>query len=138
MPNQGIECLLQQGKYSEAEFAAKSALQICPTNAMLHAYLGISLFKQSNFELAAESFRRATILDTNLVDAGAKLAQCYDRLHKYEEAYAVATEWLRVCPSNRILQGLVNALELQVKGNRKDGWERTNGLGRTILFASDE
>ena len=105
---------------------------------MLHAYLGISLFKQSKFELAAESFRRATLLDPKFVDAGTKLAQCYDRLRRYEEAYTEANEWLKLSPANRTLQGIVRALELQVKGNRKDGWERTAHFAHTVTFARDE
>jgi tetratricopeptide (TPR) repeat protein len=137
MSHSGIDSLLQQGKFADAEHASRAALQVCPTNAMLHAYLGICLFKQSQFAPAAESFKRANLLDPKFVDAGVKLAQCYDRLRRYEEAFEVAQEWLRICPSNRTLQGLVNCLELQVKGNRTDGWERSRNFQRTVRFAQD-
>ncbi len=105
---------------------------------MLHAYLGICLYKQNQFAPAAESFKRATLLDPKFVDAGVKLAQCYDRLRQYEEAYVVAREWLTICPSNRTLQGLVHGLELQVKGNRVDGWEKSRHFGHNVVFARDE
>lgn len=137
MPTEGIETFLQQGKWEEAEFASRAALQICPANAKLHAYLGVCLFRQNKFDSAAESFSRATILDPKFSDAGAKLAQCYDRLHRYEEAYVVASEWIHVDPNNRILQALVRALELQVKGNRTDGWQRTAHLEVEVRLAQD-
>jgi tetratricopeptide (TPR) repeat protein len=138
MSHTGIESLMQQGKWAEATTASQAALQVCPTNAMLHAYLGISLFKQNCFEGAVESFRRATVLDPKFADAGAKLAQCYDRLHRYEEAYAVAKEWLWIDPNNRILQALVDGLEYRVKGNRTDGWERSRQYGHNVTMAQDD
>jgi hypothetical protein len=59
-------------------------------------------------------------------------------MQKYEEAYKVATEWLRVRPSDRTLQGLVNGLQYHVKGNRTDGWERTAHFAHRIILAQDE
>jgi tetratricopeptide (TPR) repeat protein len=133
-----IESLMAQGRWEEAEYACKAALQIQPVSAKLHAYLGLCKFRQNLFEAAAESFKRATCLDPNFVDAGAKHAQALDRLQRYEEAYVVATEWLRVRPSDRTLQGLVHGLQNHVKGNRTDGWERTAHHAHRIVMAQDE
>lgn len=137
MPDLGIEGLMQQGRWDDAELACRSALQVQPTSAKLHAYLGLCLFRKNNFEQAAESFKRATMLDEKFVDAGVKHAQCLDRLRRYEEAYVVAQDWLRVKPSDRTLQGLVNGLQYHVKGNRSDGWERTAHLAHRIVLAQD-
>jgi tetratricopeptide (TPR) repeat protein len=95
-------------------------------------------FRKAEYDLAVEPFRKASILDPNFWEAGAKLAQCYDRLKRYEEAYTVAKEWLHVRPSDHTLQGLVEALKHQVRGNKVEGWERTAHLAHQIKFAQDE
>jgi Flp pilus assembly protein TadD len=137
MDNSGIEVLMQRGQWDEAIAACRAALQVTPTNARLNGYLGMCLFRKGDFAAAIDPFRRATMLDPKFWEAGAKLAQCYDRLHRYEEAYSVAKEWLRLAPSDRILQGLVYTLEDQVKGNRKDGWERTGHLHHEVTFTGN-
>ncbi len=128
---------MQQGRWDDAELACKSALQVQPTSAKLHAYLGLCLFRKNDYQQAADSFKRATMLDPNFVDAGVKHAQSLDRMQRYEEAYTVACEWLRVRPSDRTLQGLVNGLQFHVKGNRQDGWERTAHFAHRIVLAQD-
>lgn len=134
MDSNGIEVLMQRGEWEDAIAACRAALQVTPTNAKINAYLGMCLFRTGDFAAAIAPFRCATTLDPKFWQAGAKLAQCYDRLHRYEEAYATAKEWLKVMPSDRTLQGLVFALEHQVKGNRKDGWERTGHLHHEVTF----
>jgi Tfp pilus assembly protein PilF len=133
----GIEALMQQGRWEDAEAACTAGLASTPGNAKLHAYLGLCLYRKNAFDKAADSFKRATMLDPNFVDAGVKLAQSLDRLRRYEEAYVVAKEWLAVRPADRTLQGLVNGLQLHVKGNRQDGWERTAHYAHRIILAED-
>jgi len=134
----GIEALMKNQQWDEAVTACRSALQVTPVNARIHAYLGMCYFRKAEYELASESFRRATCLDPKMWEAGAKLAQCYDRLHRREEAFSVAKQWLCVNPSDRSLQALVQALGEQVQGNRLDGWERTRHLAHKVQFAQDE
>ena len=133
-----IETYLQQGKLDEAISACNEALMEQPTNARFHAYLGMCHFRKAEFEPAAQSFQRATALDPNFCDAAVKLAQCYDRLRKYEESYSIAKEWLQIYPNNRVLQGLVDALQHRVKGNRQDGWERSAHMAHAVVWAADE
>lgn len=133
----GIEAMMQRGDWENAILACRSALQVTPGNARLNAYLGMCLFRKADFALAAESFRKATLLDPKFWEAGAKLAQCYDRMHRYEEAYSVAKEWLKVNPNDHTLQGIVHALEYQVRGNRLDGWERTRHLAHEVHFTRE-
>jgi len=137
MEGSGIEVLMQRGDWDNAILACKSALQVTPVNAKLHAYLGMCLFRKGDYATASESFRRATLLDEKFWEAGAKLAQCYDRLHRYEEAYSVAKQFSRVNPNNTALQALVHALEGQVRGNRVDGWERTRHLAHEVQFSGE-
>jgi len=137
MQDLGIETHMQNGRWAEAEHACHAALQVQPTSAKLHGYLGICHYRQGAYDKAIESLKRATNLDPQFVDAGIKLAQSYDRLQRYEEAYATAVEWLRVRPSDRCLQGLIHGLQHHVKGNRTDGWERTMKHAHRIVMAKD-
>lgn len=135
---QGIELLMQTQQWDDAIVECKAALQLQPTNAKLYGYLGCCYFRKGDFRSAIEPFRKASVLDPKFWQAGAKLAQCYDRLKRYEEAYETAVEWLRVQPSDHTLQGLVDGLKHQVKGNKKEGWERTAHLAYDIKFAREK
>ncbi|MGV3619028.1 MAG: tetratricopeptide repeat protein [Fimbriimonas sp.] len=115
----------------------RAALQVTPTNPKLHAYLGLCYFRQNDFNNAEVCFRRAGTLDEKFWEAGAKQAQCLDRLHRYEEAYRVAKHWLKVNPRDRTLQGIAMALEHQVKGDHQEGWERTRGIGYQVQLSSE-
>lgn len=131
----GIDGLMQRQAWDDAILECKAALQVQPTNARLYGYLGMCYFRKGEYQNAIEPFRKASVLDPNFWEAGAKLAQCYDRLKRYEEAYEVAKEWLRVRPNDHTLQGLVDGLKLQVRGNKKEGWERTAHLAYDIKFS---
>ncbi len=134
----GIEALMQRQAWDEAIMECKAALQLQPTSALLNGYLGMCYFRKAEYALAVEPFRKASILDPKFWQAGAKLAQCYDRLKRYEEAYEVAKDWLKVKPNDHTLQGLVDALKHQVRGNKIEGWERTAHLAHRIQFAQQE
>ena len=65
-----------------------------PADAKIHAYEGMCLFRLGDFAGAEVCFGRATALDPRFVDAGVKRAQCFDRLHRYDEALARARRFL--------------------------------------------
>ena len=138
MSHPGIDGLMQQQAWDDAIIECQAALQLQPTNSRLYGYLGICFFRKGEYHLAIDPFRKACVLDPNFWEAGAKLAQCFDRLHRYEEAYEVATEWLKVRPNCHTLQGLVEALKYQVRGNKVEGWERTAHLAHEIKFANSD
>jgi tetratricopeptide (TPR) repeat protein len=133
----GIEALMKQRDWEGAAVQCKALLQLQPINPRAHAYLGLCHFYKSEWETAAGCFSKATALDPNYWEAGAKLAQCLQRQHKYTEAYEVAREWLHVQPNDHTLQGLVDFLA-PLAGGRKDGWERTQGMSRHIEFTHGE
>ena len=138
MSYEGIEALMQRQAWDDAIVECKATLQLQPTCSKLYGYLGMCYFRKGEYTHAIEPFRKASVLDPNFWQAGAKLAQCYDRLKRYEEAFEVASEWLKVHPSDHTLQGLVEGLRYQVHGNRLDGWERTAHLAHQIKFAHQE
>lgn len=123
---------MHQGDWDGAFAMTQAALQATPTIPKLHAYLGLCYFRKSDFASAEGCFRRAVTLDPHYWEAGAKLAQCLDRLYRREEAFTVAKQFLKVNPSDRTLQGIVHALEHQVKGHHQEGWERSRNLGTKI------
>jgi len=129
--------MMQKGRWDDAILECKAVLQLQPTNARLYGYLGMCHFRKGEFELAIDPFRKASVLDPKFWEAGLKLAQCYDRLKRYEEAYVVACEWLKVRPQDHHLQGLVEALKFQAKGNKVEGWERTAHLAYDIKFSME-
>jgi len=128
---------MQQGAWDDAILECKAVLQLQPTNARILGCLGMCHFRKGEFDKAIVPFRKASILDPKFWEAGVKLAQCHDRLKRYEEAYEIAKEWLRVRPQDHTLQGLVEALKYQVRGNKVEGWERTAHLAHEIKFAND-
>ena len=134
----GIDGLMLEHRWDDAILECKAVLQLQPTNARLWGYLGMCHYRKGEFHLAIEPFRKASVLDPNFWQAGAKLAQCYDRLKRYEEAYVIAKDWLAVRPNDHTLQGLVDGLKHQVKGNKKEGWERTAHLAYDIKFTQND
>lgn len=137
MTHEGILVLMQQRRWQEALVLCQQAVHALPNDARAQALLGVCLFHMGRYDEALPPLRCATVLDPKCWEAGLKLAQCYDRLHRHEEAYATAAEWLKVQPNQPQLQGIVHLLEHQVRGNRTDGWERTRGLERQVHLASE-
>jgi tetratricopeptide (TPR) repeat protein len=137
MSHDGIEALMRRGAWEEAGAACHAALQVQPTNAKLIAYLGLTQFHTEKYTEAEVSFRRATTLDPNFIDAGVKHAQTLDKLRRYEEAFIIAKEWLVKKPGHPTLCGLVHFLQNMVHGERQ-GWERTAGLSHNVILTRDE
>ncbi len=124
-------------QWTEALTEAKRLIHLHPTHAAFHWYEGMIYYANERFDLAEPGFRRATSLDPKYSAAGAKLAQCLYRLHRYEEAFSEAKFWLKIAPNDHTLQGLVYTLEHQV-GGRTERWEKTRRLDRTITFGGQE
>lgn len=133
----GIEACMQKGDWDGAIAACRAALQVMPVDAKLHAYLGCCFFRKGDFTSAIEPFRKATLLEPKFAEAGIKLAQCYDRLHRYEEAFATAKEFLKVRPGDHTLEGIVFALQDRVTEGRTEGWERTRHLSHEVHFSQE-
>lgn len=128
--------LIQRGDWANAESQATETLASQPTNARVHAYLGLCRFHRMDFESAAQSFRTATFLDPQYWQAGAKLAQCYERLHRLEEGLEVCQEFIRVQPADHTLQGLLEYFQDRAKV-RQEGWERTAHLAHEVTMANE-
>lgn len=119
-----IQQLLQQQRWEEAEAQCRAFLLDHPTNAKLHAFLGLVLFRQSRFAEAVDSFKKSVILDPNAWEVHLKLAQSLDRLQRYAEALTAARDGFKLQPNDPHLRLLIQGLEPLVK-ERTDGWERT-------------
>ena len=132
------EGYMKTGNFAEAQKEFRRLVFQLPTNPRLHAYEGICFFRMENYEAAVPCLKRAFDLDPKFIEAGTKLAQAYDKLHKYDEAYSVVQECLAVKPGDATLQGLSFFLKDRIKGNRKDGWERSIALEKKIKFSGDE
>ncbi len=132
------ENYMKEGNFVEAQKEFRRLVFTTPTNARLHAYEGICFFRMNNFEAAIPCLKRAFDLDPKFVEAGIKLAQAYDKLLRYDEAYSVVQDCLTVRPGDATVQGLAYFLKDRIKGNRKDGWERSVHLESHITFAGDK
>lgn len=137
MTSQRIEEFIRNGQWDHAEAAAREQISETPTVAKPHAYLGLCFYRRDQFAEAEPHFRRAAHLDPQFVDAGVKLAQCLQRMHRYRESLEVAEQFLRLRPNDHTLEGLVEFLRPMVHGERQ-GWERTMGLERKIVRGGSE
>ena len=108
-----------------------------PTDAQIHAYEGMCFFRLGDFASAEPCFMRASALDPKMVDAGVKRAQCLDRLHRYDEALAVAREWHPMRPNDPALCAIIEAHQYRRNPRRTEGWEiSAQSMGRAH-FASE-
>lgn len=77
-------------RFADAEYFAKRATQIAPTNAIAWDRLGVALTARGIYNSDAESaFRRATELDPNFVVARVHLAGVLGRTQRPDEAAAL-------------------------------------------------
>ena len=134
---ENIEVAMRKGDWAAAQRACRETLMARPTDAKVHAYEGISFFRMGDFASAEPCFRRAGALDPKFVDAGIKQAQCLDRMHRYDEALAVAREWHVQRPSDPALNAIIEAHQYRANPRRTEGWEiSAQRMGRAHL-ASD-
>jgi protein O-GlcNAc transferase len=77
-------------RFADAEYFAKRATQLAPTNAIAWDRLGVALTARGIYNSDAEgAFRRATELDPNFVVARVHLAGVLWRMQKADEAAAL-------------------------------------------------
>ncbi len=77
-----------QGRFGEAEAAARQALEIDPFSPLINTMLGAVLMFGRRYEAAVEQLRKTLDLDPNLPDAHFWLAVTYWNSGKREEAIA--------------------------------------------------
>lgn len=118
-----IEEHLEAQRWEEAQAASRDFVDLQPAIPEGHAYLGLSEAHLGHLDQAVESLRKAFILKPHYWQAGLALADCLDRLGRYEEALSVAEQTAKDRPSDEAVLGLVRSLRRQVKPNRTDGWE---------------
>lgn len=132
-----IEAAMRTGRWLEAREACREVLMARPTDAKVHAYEGICLFRLGDYASAEPCFMRAGVLDPKFVDAGVKRAQCLDRLHRYDEALAVAREWQPLRPNDPALCAIIEAHQYRANPRRTEGWEISAQSMKRAHFASD-
>lgn len=83
-------CYAQLNKHQEAVAAARRALELAPTNGMLHVFVGSLEADARNFEDARECLEAALKLKLNPLEqfrAHKEMARVLDRLKRYQEAF---------------------------------------------------
>lgn len=122
-----LEKLMMEHRWDEARQEALRLLADHPANTQVNAYYGLCEFRLGNFQEALKPFQTAVALDPSFIDAGIKLAQTYDRLHRYHECAVVAKEFLCKRPADHTLQGLLEFHEESLSLDR-EGWEKHNWM----------
>jgi tetratricopeptide (TPR) repeat protein len=78
--------LEHEGDLSAAMGHLLAAAMLVPGNAQVHVRLGVVHRKRDEFDLALQSFVRATECDPHAIEAHRNLAELYDRLGRKREA----------------------------------------------------
>lgn len=134
---QEIEQMMGRGEWETAQTRCSELIASHPTNARLHGYLGLCLFRLQQYEEATRSFRLALTLDEKFWEAALKLAQCFDRMMKYPEALEAARVAHRLRPSDPTINVLINGLERQASDPiTGGGWEK-NAVRHNVSLASE-
>lgn len=134
---EAIEIAMRRGEWAEGARLCRELLTSRPTDAKLHACEGMCFYRLGDFAQAEPCFMRATALNPRFVDAGVKRCQCLDRLHRYDEALALAREWLAQRPGDVALNAIVDAHQYRADPRRTEGWEVAAQSMRRASFASD-
>lgn len=113
-----IESLMQQGQWSEATTLLTEFVGNHPENSVGHAYYGICLERQKDYEGAAVQFQRAWALEPHYWEAARKLFQCYDRLGRHQDALDTAREVHKLRPSDKEIERAIVRLEEVVSAKR--------------------
>lgn len=95
-----VDALVASDSIQAAELVATTAKNKNETNALAYVTLGNLYFnygKQPVYDLAQKNYQEAVRLDSNLLDAHAKLAQCYWRLANRESDQELANELFKRC-----------------------------------------
>jgi tetratricopeptide (TPR) repeat protein len=123
-----IEAHIRTGKWLDARHLAEQFLQVHATHARAYGYLGLTYFRTGEFEKALEPLRKAIVLDDQFWEAGTLLAQSLDRLLRFEEALAIAEQFLAVRPSDQTLLLLREGLKRNVPEKVTDSWQKSTQL----------
>lgn len=94
---------LNAKRFTDAEYFARRATQLAPTNAIAFDRLGVAMTARGIYNAEAEAaFRRATRLDPNFVVAQIHLAGVLARMKRWDEAepiYRFASERAQDAPT---------------------------------------
>lgn len=132
-----ICALMQQGKWDEAEKAARSWVMAQPANAKAQAMLGLCHYHFARFDAAAECFKTSIALDPHFADAGFKLCECFDRLQEYEKALGVAQEFRAQNPNDVRFERFAKAMQQHVPEKITDSWQLTAKPQHNVSLSQD-
>ena len=109
---------LNAKRFTDAEYFARRATQLAPTNAIAFDRLGVAMTARGIYNAEAEAaFRRAVELDPNFVVAQVHLAGVLGRMARWDEAaplYRSASERAQDAPT---LVLIADALQSQQRWN---------------------
>lgn len=133
-----LDLLIQRGQWSEVFTRAQALIQIQPADARLHAYLGLCYMRGNQFDHAIPSFKRAVTLKPEFFEAQLKLAQCLDRMQRYDEAVEPVTEALRLRPNDVTTQILHRGIMRNATKTVTDGWQKSEAPMFHNITLSDD
>ncbi len=131
-----VEQMMGRGDWDGAFTSCQQLIADHPSSAKLHGYIGLCLYRRTDYAGAAASFRTALLLDEKFWEAALKLAQCLDRMMQYDEALDAAKAAHKLRPSDPTINVLVNGLERQVTEKSADGWAKTT-IRHNVTISSE-
>ena len=106
------EALRRQKKYPQAEEAATKALETTKKeNHWLFNNRAWTRWAQQKYEAAAMDWKRAFYLKSDNAEFPYYIAQCYERVDRFEEAQVYVTKALALSPDNALFQKLRQRLK---------------------------
>jgi cytochrome c-type biogenesis protein CcmH/NrfG len=132
-----VEQKMAVGDWSAAADVSRDMLRSQPVNARLHGYLGWSLMQLGEFAPAVESLKRAHNLDPKSLASAKCLAQCLVKVNRFQEAWDVLQDAIKLDPNDRALKLLHDFLISKVK-LRGERWEINQNVEARVVMADDE
>jgi len=136
MTQEEIEDRLANQDWTAAEEGCREFLRGKPVNPKVNGYLGWCLMQRKDHVGAVESLRRALNLDPKMWKAGLYLSQCLIQLNRYQEAWPVVEDSIKLAPNDRTLLALRDFLQDRVK-HRGERWEINQRVEAKIVMHED-
>ncbi len=114
---------MRAGDWLSARSRCAELVERYPVTPEYQAYLGLCLLHSGELKEASDRFQKAFVLNPLYWEAGLKLAQCLDKLGRYEDALLAAKEGLKARPSEPTLLALARGLERQVPEKITDAYQ---------------
>ena len=132
------DLMIQRGQWAELFNKCVEDCNELPTNPRPHAYMGFCYMQARQMDRAVICLQKAVRLDPNYFDAQFRLAQCLDRMQRFDEALEPAQEAVRLRPSDPTAQVLLRGIQRYANDKMVDGWKKSEGpMFHNITLSND-